>query len=87
MDARWLQDHADLVGSGEFASLLGVATDDPNGYMKTKGLAMGREIMSKLMQSIYADDGMQQPADAVGAPYACSVNYYWSGLHFVPAAC
>lgn len=70
--SRVLQGHSD---QGHFASLLGVATDDPNNFMKTKGNEMGREIMSKLMQAVYQEDGMEPPADAVGALCACSVTF------------
>eukprot|EP00892_Ulva_mutabilis_P001033 jgi/Ulvmu1/10930/UM007_0109.1 len=58
-------DIGDHVKHGEFEKLLGVATDDPNSFMKTKGQEVGKEIMSKLMHSVYEDDGLEPPGDGV----------------------
>lgn len=62
-----VQDASDTAKHSDFVSLLGVATEDPNNFMKTKGQEVGREIMSKLMHSVYQDDGLEPPGDPVGA--------------------
>lgn len=52
-----------------FESLFGLTTSNPDEWLKDKGSALGREVMGKMMQSVYADSGLQLPSDAIGAQF------------------
>jgi hypothetical protein len=58
-----------------FESLFGVSTGDPDSWLKQKGSDLGREVMGKLMQSIYTENSLEPPADAIGVP-----ALIWPGL-------
>lgn len=51
--------------------MFGVMPNNPDSWLQEKGQEVGREVMGKLMQSVYQADGMEPPADAIGAFFRC----------------
>jgi hypothetical protein len=62
----YVQSIAGTSAVDSFQGLFGVSTANPDSWLKEKGAKLGREIMGKLMQGVYAEHGLQPPAAAVG---------------------
>ena len=62
-----MQSVVDSSSMDAFESLFGVSVGDPDSWLKEKGSALGREVMGKMMQSVYSDSGLPLPANTIGA--------------------
>lgn len=54
-------------GADAFSEMFGLSTGDKDGWLHERGSAVGQELMSKMLGSLYSSNNIQAPADAASA--------------------